>query len=430
MGWFAIGEQLLGGDAPLDAYGGALDRIAKEFTRAIGRKPSLAEIVEAFGRAAPDGASPTHDGLQTTVALPAPPTSSRPPKLLTGDLVELPYDEGRAVVGLVLFGEEQKGGGYGPCVVPLDLEVEALDTFDRARTSRWLTRPFHPGSGRHWKRLGRVMLEPDVSFLPCFAWYRSPGRNGSSAAPFRGSERFLLDYFKREVPVDRAHESRVVRAAIGGRPTVAIRAARGMNRSLPWEDEPLDPDGEPTPLASLPPFKSARAPRPKKQPTPTAPDAVLLVALDRALAEAREHCDEAWREAVGRGPVREELAHALANVLVASPDRYTCDPTRTELVPLSRMRHERTGAAPRIELRVVHGRDQVIVDDADGSKWSAFPFFEDGQLVVETTGAAGRGVSALARVLALWRSERGLAADEVDVIVRPMDWGGPTHTRG
>ncbi len=435
MGWFDIGDDLLGGDAPLDAYGDALDRVSEQFTRATQRKPTLAEIVSAFGRTAPDGASASYDALVATLALPAPATSARPPKLLSGELLELPYDEGRAVVGLVLFGQEQKGGSYGPCVVALDLEVSDLDSLDRARTSRWLLRPFHPGLGRTWRRIDRVALAPDASFLPCFAWYRGPSRGGRSAAPFPGSERVLFDYLGREVPADRAHEARVVPASIGGSPTVAIRAARGMNRALPWGDLAAHADAAPTPLASLAPFERARPPRPRKQAATREPDAALLASLDLALGEAHEQCGRAWRDAVAREPVREELAHALANVLSASPERYTADPTRTESIPLRRPRRTAPNASPtstpsRIELRLSHGREHLIVQSADGGRWTAFPFREGGVLVLETMAAGDRGLAAVPHLLAFWRRERGLPQVEEDVIVRPMDWGAPAHTRG
>jgi hypothetical protein len=378
----------------------------------------------------PDGSSPTHEALVAALSRPLPAVSARPPKLLTGELLELPYDEGRSVVGLVLFGQERKGGTYGPCVVALDLELSELDSLDRARTSRWLTRPFHPGSGRSWRRIDRVVLEPDASFLPCFAWYRGPSRAGQSAAPFVGSEHVIVDYFGRELPSGGGHERRVVPASIGGSPTVAIRAARGLNRTLPWSDLSADPEAEPTPLASLAPFERARAPRPKKAPPPRVPDDALLASLDRALETARDRCEHAWHDAVDRAPVREELAHALANVLVASPESYTSDPTRTELVPLRPLTREPNASPPRLELRVAHGRDQLVVESANGKRWSAFPFRENGTLVIETMGAGEAALSAVPSLLACWRSERGLPADEEDVIVRPMDWGAPSHTRG
>ncbi|UJR79703.1 hypothetical protein [Sandaracinus amylolyticus] len=127
--------------------------------------------------------------------------------------------------------------------------------------------------------------------------------------------------------------------------------------------------------------------------------------------------------------MREELAHALANVLVASPDRYTSDPTRTESIPLRPAARPAQPAPRTLEVRVTHGRDQVIVNEGAGRGWSAFPFRENDTLIVETMGARDCAITELPEILARWRAERGLPPIEEDVVVRPMDWGAPTRTR-
>lgn len=430
MAWDEIGEGRYGGDAPFDAYGKAAGDAASRFEAAIGRKPRLAEVVEAFDRTAPQGASASFDALRGATEGDEPSTR-RPPRLETGELVALPYAEGRAVVGLVLFGEERKDGpGYGPCLVALDLEVDALDTLDRARTARWLTRPFHPGSRTALARVGRVVLEPDAAFLPCFLWYAVAGRTGFSAAPFPGAEPVVLDYFDRRVPDDRAHRAGVIPASIGGAFTVGIRAARGLHRELPWSSLAPSPDALATPLAHLPPFVAPPPKRSrKKKPIAEAHDALRgeLAALFRAAAE---DCDEEWRDDWDRPPDREELAHALTVVLRADPDAYLSDPGRAASLARAEAQPERMRGPYTLEWRTRDDVEYVALKGPEGRGWSAFPGFDQSVPVVDVMGEPDDVVDAvLHTIVPAWRERGAVLVPGTELVVRRMQWGDPLRLR-
>ena len=50
MGWWKIqGTEHLLGDIPLDAIGGAVDRVVEEYQRSFGRKPTIAEWCHLLG---------------------------------------------------------------------------------------------------------------------------------------------------------------------------------------------------------------------------------------------------------------------------------------------------------------------------------------------------------------------------------------------
>ena len=434
MAWDDIGEGRYGGDAPADAYGGASKRAATLFTRAIGRKPRLAELVDALDRTAPRGESERFDALARACEgeEPSRPTTKN---LETGELVSIPYAEGRAVVALVLFGEERKDGPrYGPCVVPLDLEVDTTIDLDRARTACWLTLPFHPGSRASYARLGRVALEPDAAWLPCFGWYQRPGSRGLSAERFAGYERVILDYFGARTPVDAAHEARVVRSAIGGSPVTSIRAARGMHRDLPWSSLALPPDAPRAPLAHLPPFEAPAKKRARKARAPRAPSAEDLEALLALFRAAAAECNEEWRDRWERPPDREELAHALWSVLRAAPDDYVDDFGRVAAIAPPRMVGRPTRASAELGPGAIvlewrrHGEvESVVVSGPEGARWSAFPYREAGTTYVDVTRSGPRTAEIVrVHVIPAWRA-RGADVPSGTVVVRPMDWGPPAR---
>lgn len=430
MGWWTVGDGLSCGDAPLDLFGDALTKIAECYRQHTKRLPQLAELLVAFDASDTTGVSATHDAMRAAIAGPMP-SSKRAPPLQTGELVAIPYDGDRAVVGLVLFGAELriKGPGFGSCLVALDVEPTALELdIDVARIAPWLIRPFHPGS--HWQveRLGRVVLAPDASFLPCFAWYALPGSSSRSLQPSPGHERRVTNYFDLDVTGQPGVEARVVPPSIGGNidVRVGIRAARGLNRPLPGSTVVLASDAGRMSLAQLPPFRAAPKPKPRAR-KPAAlehADERVTTFAANTLAVARRGIECTWCDSVGRAAVREEIAYAFALVLASSKDQLVTDSMRlATLFAKSPSRAVTHGdPPPTFELGTARGHDIVTVKCGSKS-WHMYPFREHDRLVAETLYAPSNALAFIPKALALWRTTRQLPAHAEPVLVRPMDDG-------
>jgi hypothetical protein len=242
----------------------------------------------------------------------------------------------------------------------------------------------------------------------------------------------ILDYFGASVPVDRAHEARVIEASIGGSPVVGIRAARGLNRDLPWHPMRRSPDAEPTPLAHLPPFAAFKPKRSRKKKPAGEPDPALRDELVDRMQQAARDCDGEWRDRWDRSPHREELAHALAVVLRAQPDVYVCDPGRAANIAMPQ--RPRAAPAPRSSERTVTWREhpgvlQAIVTDPSGD-WSVLLAIEDGAVLADVLGGNdGAGETVLSEILPAWRARGAAVPDDAPVWLRPMRWGEPVRLR-
>lgn len=432
MGWWEAPDGLVGGDAPLDAYRAAMRVLAVRFSEAVERLPFLHEVVSGLDASVPSGPSPTYDALVRSLAGDAPLVSTRPPPLLTGELLALPYAEGRATTLLVLFGSERRKGegpGYGACLVPLDAAPSEVATdLDRVRTAAWLTRPFHPGSDFGGERVGRVALVPDASFLPCFEWYARDGSSARSAWPAPGLERRVYDYFGVDVTGAPGVDSRVIEGSVGAAGlVVAVRAALGLNRALPWS--PHRRVSEAAPLAALPPFVACAPEKPEEARPPKPADDALCATVTQVLEGATAKCQRDWREAFGRDATREELARAIATVLAASAPKMLADPTRMETVerpPVPGVVSEpRSPDAPQLVFE--HRNVDIVRVITSTTRWSAFPFREHGGLVLETLGASGDVLDRVPAILRCWRDACGLPHVAEPVVVRPMEWGEPTR---
>lgn len=446
MAWDPISDDLYSGDVPMDAWGGAMSRVAALLTERIQRKPRLPEVVDVFGQvlaAAParrlsPGPSRSLDWLRAAAVGPEvePPADER---LLTGQVVSVPYDpDGRAVIGLVLYGAEIKGRegapGLGPCVVVLDLEASELRDLDEVRSAPWLLRPFHPGSRQDWPRLGRVAIEPDPAVLPLLAAWESPsGTQRSYDGCFAPPEwpRVLRDYFGQVVPSSPEAEARVISQSVGGfyGVSVSIRHLRGLCRSLPWCDYQLPAQADRTPLLSagwgpLRPYPAKR----KRGKPPRELDLALRAEMAEVFTQALRGCSGAWGDRWDRAPKVEEMAYALRIVLSASPEDYLADPGRIPDPPPRPAEPPPDPSTWKPELSVHQGMERCVLSGP--RSWTAFlAEVETGELVVDTSSAPARAlvVDALGRlVLPAWYAWKGRAVPaQARVLLRSLEAGDP-----
>lgn len=330
MAWTPVGDGRYTGDVALDAWSGALDDAAEATTRASGRKPVLAELLDAL-QAVLDAHGLRAEGhslavLRAAAAAPEPPMAPSA-KPQTGEVLAIPYDEGRHVAGLVLLGDDGRklpgNPGLGPCVAAFDLDLPdgSLPDPDVLRRTPWLVPPFHPATVDGWPRLGRVAIPVDRAVLPHFTAGERPGRSGRVyTTPYPpGYERVVRDYFGDRVEPGPGDADRTVPAHVGGFDAVrgAIRARRAS----------------PPPAASHPEHPLAAWPvlawqRPKRARAPKLRPADVLPLLVTALAPAAQRCADAWWARFDRPPDVEEHGHALLQVLCADPSRYLSDPGR------------------------------------------------------------------------------------------------------
>jgi hypothetical protein len=185
-----------------------------------------------------------------------------------------------------------------------------------------------------------------------------------------------------------------------------------------------------TPLAHLAPLAWMPPPRAKKKVTAlTEADHALVAALAAEMTSARAECESAWRDALDRPPVREELASALGTVLAASADDFTSDPARAEQAERPRrVVAPQRSAAASITIEIHEGVERAVVA-GHGPTWVAYPFREDGSLIVETSSAGDAAPTLLPAVLSAWRAHHGLPEVAEPVTWRPMDWGAPVQLR-
>ena len=296
-----------------------------------------------------EGPSAALDELRRRSAGPEPPFDHER-ELRAGDVVEIPYAVGRAIIGLVLYGERPpsklvghdgtmivpaRRPGLGACLALLDLDATDLHDLDRLRVTPWLLPPTHPGPGLHgWARRARVALVPDVRVLPVFeTWERGSTRIYREAPRDAGWSRTLRDYAEAEVTLTPAVEERKAMAACGGfcDSTLHIRVKRGLCGEVPWIRSHVwsaAADRTPFVTAAYPPFVEARPPRPRRAPAPREPEEGTRVELAAALERAIRECTGAWQSCWDRNPHVHELASGLRAVLMASPEECVADPGR------------------------------------------------------------------------------------------------------
>jgi hypothetical protein len=237
------------GDTPMDAFGGALRKIAAECTDRTGRTPSVAELVDAVTAAiegAPAGsvldpatASARLAGWREAIAsAKAAPKRQRPKQ---GDVLAIPYagDGKTEIYGWLLFAPKKDlpSPGLGVCLVVLDRDVrggerseggEVADDLAEVVRAPLLLGPLHPNDREiregEWRIVGNVSGDFDA-MLPTFA-----------VQARRGNEwvHVVRDYAGNDVEDTPANRARVREQAVGGAGhlPLAIRALRGMGRWL------------------------------------------------------------------------------------------------------------------------------------------------------------------------------------------------------
>lgn len=238
MAWDPLGTDEYSGDLPMDAFGCALDDIATAWSQATGELPSTADLVRAF-RAALDRAPTTavtgRDQLDQLLA-PRKPRSrkQRPPRLRAkvGDLLRIPYGDGRAVYGRVLAeGSRQPGVPETPLVAVLDREVVAGDDLADVPGSPWLLVPVNSGDhewgAAGWEVLGNLPLRGPELLLPCFEVSRGIERA-------TGRLRLqLFDYHGTPIDETPAHRRRVIPGGSSAGPAWIANAVMLVRRGQP-----------------------------------------------------------------------------------------------------------------------------------------------------------------------------------------------------
>jgi hypothetical protein len=249
MAWDPIGTSATtgveeySGDAPWDAFGGALKRIAGEAEARFGRLPKVAELAAGLRDAlvgAPAGAVLDPGAAEgrlrawlDAVEVKAPAR----PRARVGDVLGIPYTTERAVYAHVLFARgrgENKGPGLGICIVVLDRDVQESDVLEEVVRAPALLGPLHPNDELvkegAWRILGNVPVVDPASVLPCFAV--TVRRDGAWVD-------IVTDYFGAEVPGSPENRLRVRKQAVGGagHVTPAVRARRGLARWLAGYDD-------------------------------------------------------------------------------------------------------------------------------------------------------------------------------------------------
>jgi hypothetical protein len=256
MAWDSIGRSAnLGveeysGDASLDAFGGALGRIAAQCTERHARLPEARELVLALASAlaeAPAGSVLDPENAASRLApwraavddaKPAP----RRQRARAGDVVAIPYagDGKTEVYGWVLFvpKKDVPSPDLGVCVVVLDRDVRDGDDVIEVVRAKVLLGPLHPNDREiregTWRILGNVAGDFDA-LLPRFevqSWKGKSWVNG------------LRDYAGKDVEDTPANRARVRDMSVGGADSspLAVRSLRGMGRWLAGFDSML-PNG-------------------------------------------------------------------------------------------------------------------------------------------------------------------------------------------
>ncbi len=161
MAWDRLGDGAYSGDAPMDAFGIALEAAAIAWEREHGRLPTFTELA----RCCAEAATRVRDRIEDPDEVPrllarwlAGPSGARPAerrvRVRRGDVFHVPYARDRAVLGVVLFVESPReprpGPGIGTLVKICDREaadggdplaapalVHPLHTYEALRDGRW-----------------------------------------------------------------------------------------------------------------------------------------------------------------------------------------------------------------------------------------------------------------------------------------------------
>jgi hypothetical protein len=239
MAWDPLDDGLYSGDAPMDAFGAAMQSVADAFEKHAGRLPTVAEVVAAFEVALRNAPAGTLIGADTLDAELAPWRAAkrrkdpkRPRKARVGDILAIPYAPDRAVYARVIHVPDRarpETMGLGICVVVLDRDVAPGDDLETVPDAPWLLAPTHPNDRLvregEWQIVGNVAPRGREQLLPLF---RTTVGN-----PRDGFRQIAMDYFGGEYALTETNLTRIVSPSVGGDYLVAeaVRAKRGLG---PW----------------------------------------------------------------------------------------------------------------------------------------------------------------------------------------------------